>query len=221
MSEQPSKTALVLGGSGLIGQLLLEQLDASGTYGQITALLRKPMPKAPTSVQQQCEDFERLINEQTPVAAEDVFCCLGTTIKTVKGDKQAFYRIDHDYPVELAKLAQLGGAKRCFVVSALGAKPSSGVYYNQVKGEMERDLKALNFDALHIYQPSLLIGKREHLNQPKRGGENIGQTLMPMLNPLLQGRLRKYRATPAEVVAEAMCLDAQRQSRGVEIHHFT
>lgn len=218
MSE--SKTALVLGGSGLIGRLLVDELLASGHYQQVSLLLRREQKDLPAAVQQRVEDFDALIAAGTPLPADDLFCCLGTTIKTVNGDKAAFYRIDHDYPVELAKLAQQGGAQRCFVVSALGANAESRVYYNRVKGEMERDLKALNFAALHLYQPSLLIGKRDHLNQPKRAGEGLGQALMPLLNPLLQGGLRKYRGTPAEAVAAAMAADAQRQTRGLEIHQF-
>lgn len=214
------KTALVLGASGLIGRLLVDELLAGKHYEQVVLLLRRPLVGAPEGAEQRIENFDALINAGEPLGADDIFCCLGTTIKTVNGDKAAFYRIDHDYPVELAKLAQLGGAQRCFAVSALGANASSGVYYNRVKGEMERDLAALNFTALHLYQPSLLIGKRDHLDQPKRAGEGIGQALMPLLNPFLQGGLRKYRATPAEAVAEAMAEDAQRNSSGFEIHQF-
>lgn len=215
-----NNSALVLGGSGLIGRLLVNELLASGHYSNVTVLLRRPMEGLPAAVATRIENFDELIARAEALHADDVFCCLGTTIKTVGGDKQAFYRIDHDYPVELSALAQAGGAKRCFVVSALGANPKSRVYYNRVKGEMERDLKALGFAALHLYQPSLLIGKRDHLDQPKRGGEGFGQAVMPLLNPLLQGGLRKYRGTPAEAVAAAMAADAERDTKGVEIHHF-
>lgn len=220
MTRSSGKTALVLGGSGLIGRLLLDELVGSEHYAEIVILLRKPMADAPAGTTQRIEDFEGLLSAQGELAADDVFCCLGTTLKTVGGDKAQFYRIDHDYPVELTALAKANGAKRCFVVSALGANSSSGVYYNRVKGEMERDLAALGLEALHIYQPSLLIGSREHLSQAPRAGEALGQKLMPLLNPFMQGGLRKYRPTPAASVAAAMAADAQRDSQGVEIHHF-
>lgn len=219
-TSQANKTALVLGGSGLIGRLLLAELAASNHYQTITALLRKPLDGAPLNVEQQIADFEGLLSAQSALAADDVFCCLGTTQKAVGGDKAKFYRIDHDYPVELAKLARAGGAKRCFVVSALGANSGSMVYYNRVKGDMERDLQRLGFDALHIYQPSVLLGSRDHLQQLPRGGEAFGQQLMPLVAPILRGRLRKYRGTPASAVAQAMCSDAERDSKGLEIHHF-
>ena len=219
-----SRSALVLGGSGLIGRLLLDQLATSDRYSQVTVLLRREQPMPAAHLQCVTADYESLINAPADydelLAVDDVFCCLGTTIKTVGGDKAKFYRIDHDYPVELAKLSQANGAKRFFVISALGASSQSKVYYNQVKGDMERDLTALKFDALHIYQPSLLIGKRDHLDQPSRSGEGIGQALMPLLNPFLMGGLKKYRPTLAEHVAEAMLADAERDSRGVEVHHF-
>lgn len=218
------RTALVLGGSGLIGQLLLERLANSAVYSQVQLLMRKEQATAAPHFRQTVADYEAVLASPQDFSAlfavDDVFCCLGTTIKTVGGDKQKFYRIDHDYPVEMAKLAKAQGAKRCFVVSALGAAPKSSVFYNQVKGEMERDLSAIDFDALHLYQPSLLLGKRDHLDQPKRAGEGVGQALMPLLNPFLMGGLKKYRPTHAEDVAQAMVDDAARDSRGIEIHCF-
>lgn len=223
MSTQ-QRTALVLGGSGLIGQLLLRQLAASNQYQRINVLLRREQALPAANMQCVVADYESLLASPQDyselLVVEDVFCCLGTTIKTVGGDKKQFYRIDHDYPVQLAALTKAQGAKRYFVVSALGAAPKSSVFYNRVKGEMERDLSALEFDALHIYQPSLLIGKRDHLDQPGRSGEGIGQMLMPLLNPFLMGGLKKYRPTQAEDVAIAMVADAERETSGIEIHHF-
>lgn len=218
------RTALVLGGSGLIGQLLLERLATSDLYSAVQLLMRSEHAVTAAHFKVTVADYEAVLAAPEGFAnlftVDDVFCCLGTTIKTVAGDKQQFYRIDHDYPVEMAKLAKAQGAKRCFSVSALGAAPKSSVFYNQVKGETERDLSAVGFDALHLYQPSLLLGKRDHLGQPKRSGEGIGQALMPLLNPFLMGGLKKYRPTHAEDVAQAMIDDAARDSRGIEIHCF-
>jgi len=42
------------------------------------------------------------------------------------------------------------GAHRMVVISAVGADPGSGLFYNRVKGETERDLAALGLQSLVI-----------------------------------------------------------------------
>src|SRR2546426_6652457 len=46
------------------------------------------------------------------------------------------------------------------LVTALGADPGSRIFYSRVKGEVEEGVKRLQFDGIHIFRPSFLIGKR-------------------------------------------------------------
>ena len=52
----------------------------------------------------------------------------------------------------------------------------------------------------YILRPSIITGNR----QEKRAGERIGVVAFKILNPLLIGRLRKYRAVKAEAIARKM-----------------
>src|SRR5690606_24320068 len=133
-------------------------------------------------------DYYRLEEYADHFKVDDVFCCLGTTIKKA-GSQNAFRRVDYDYPVALGKLAKSAGAKRFLVISAMGADARSNIFYSRVKGQMEEALKKMEFPALHIFQPSLLLGKRDEF----RLGEKAASVLAPAISPLLRGKMKKYK----------------------------
>jgi len=187
------RTALLVGATGLIGSYLLQRLLESARYTHVVVWARRDIGKAHPKLKVEVVEFERLDDRQ--VDAEDVYCCLGTTIK-VAGSQEAFRRVDHDYPVALARAATKGGAKRFLVVSALGADSASRVFYNRVKGDMEAAVRAAGVSGTYIFRPSLLSGPRA----VERLGEKVGLMIGAVLGPLLG----KYRPIHADLVAAAM-----------------
>lgn len=187
------RSALLVGATGLIGGFLLERLLASPRYTRVGVWVRRPLTRADVKLAERVIDFGKL--EAETVDAEDVYCCLGTTIK-VAGSQETFRRVDFEYPVALARTAARDGAKRLLVVSALGADPRSSVFYNRVKGDMEAAVKAAGVPATHIFRPSLLSGPRAEA----RLGERVGLVVGAVLGPLLGG----YRPIHADIVAAAM-----------------
>jgi hypothetical protein len=140
-------TALVLGGSGLVGRALLHELLAAAEYAGVRALVRRPLEPHP-KLETQVIDFDEPSSWGDLLQAQHVFCALGTTLKKA-GSEAAFRKIDLDLPLELLRRARERGATALFVVSALGAEPASKVFYYRVKGELERGLKELP-DARHL-----------------------------------------------------------------------
>jgi uncharacterized protein YbjT (DUF2867 family) len=209
------RIALVAGATGLIGQLLVERLRSSGAYDRIKLLLRRPLDLEDARVEQIISDYADLAALAGKLKADDVFCCLGTTLK-IAGSRAAFEKVDYQMVVDLARAARVQGAKQFLVVSAAGTAEQSPSFYSRVKAKMERDISAAGYDAVHILRPSLLLGAREE----SRPAEHLSQLLMPLLNPLLHGPLKKYRAVRGEDVAEAMLHLALRDQRGVHIHHL-
>jgi len=187
------RTALLVGASGLIGGFLLQRLLEAPQYARVTVWARRPLEATHPKLALEIVEFAKL--EARRVEAEDVFCCLGTTIKQA-GTQEAFRRVDHDYPVALAKAAAKSGAKRMLVVSALGASSRSSVFYNRVKGDMETDVAAAGVPQTSFFRPSLLSGPRKE----ERMGEKIGLVVGNLLGPLL-GR---YRPIHGGLVAAAM-----------------
>jgi len=188
-----NRGALLVGATGLIGSFLLQRLLDSDRYARVAVWARRGIGKTHPKLKSEVVDFDRL--HERRVEAEDVFCCLGTTIKQA-GSQEAFRRVDYDFPVALAIAAAGGGARRLLVVSALGANPDSRVFYNRVKGEMEIAVRAAGVPATIFFRPSLLSGPRIEVRRGERIGEAVGMLLGPLLG--------KYRPIHADIVAAAM-----------------
>lgn len=209
------RTALVAGATGLIGSLLLPRLLADPAYSRVKALSRRSLNLQDAKLEVLLSDLRDPASLGGALMADEVFCCLGTTIKTA-GSRAAFEAVDYQMVVDLARAAKDRGAKKFMVISAAGTAANSPSFYSRVKARMEADVSALGYDTVHILRPSLLMGPRAE----RRPGERAAQVLAPLFNPLLIGPWKKYRAIEAEEVAQAMLSLAQRDVRGVHIHHL-
>jgi uncharacterized protein YbjT (DUF2867 family) len=207
------RIALLTGASGLVGGHCLRLLLAEPAYGRVIALGRRALPLQHPKLEQKLVDFAH-IADLVP-RADDVYCCLGTTIKKA-GSQAAFRRVDHDYVVALAQAAKQAGARRFLLVSALGANPRSRIFYSRVKGEVERDMSAVPFTAVHIFRPSLLLGERTE----SRPLERLAFAVLKALTPLLVGPLRPYRPIAAQTVARAMIRAALSDATGARVHQY-
>ena len=199
VSTPEGRSALLLGATGLIGSFLLQRLLNSPRYSRVDIWTRRSIAISSSKAVLKVLDFEKL--QDHPVKAEDVYCCLGTTIKQA-GSQEAFRRVDFDYPVALARAAARDGAKRLLIVSALGADARAKVFYNRVKGEMEEAVRAAGVPKALFFRPSLLAGPRAEA----RVGERVGLAIGAVLGPLLG----KYRPIHADLVAAAMLKAAER-----------
>ncbi|HMQ01185.1 MAG TPA: NAD-dependent epimerase/dehydratase family protein [Cyclobacteriaceae bacterium] len=205
-----TRTALIAGASGLIGSFLLHELLNSKHYTKIIVLSRKPLNIADESVQEIITDPATLAQHADELMADDVFCCLGTTMAKARS-KEKFYEVDFTYPYELAKICKQNGAHQYLLVSAMGADKRSMVYYNRVKGEVEEAIRDVQFEGLHIFRPSLLLGPRIE----KRAGEDAAKIFYKYLGWLIP---RKYKGIEAEKVARAMLYFALQDQKGVFVH---
>jgi uncharacterized protein YbjT (DUF2867 family) len=204
------KVALLAGSTGLIGGQLLTLLLADDYYTSVVAVSRKPLgisnPKLTNVV---CELHE-LGTALVEVNANDVFCCLGTTMRNAK-TKEAFRAVDFDAPLALAHITKQNGATNYLIVSALGANKDSSIFYNRVKGEVEEAIDQVGFDCLHILQPSLLMGPRKE----QRAGEGAAQTFYKIFGFLIP---KKYAAIESIKVARALIAFAKQQRFGKHLH---
>jgi len=214
MDQKAQRTAILLGATGLIGGHCLNMLLNHTGYAKVVTLGRRKTTLDNPKLEQHVIDFDKIIaSGELPAQGTDLYCCLGTTMKQARS-KGAFYKVDFTYTFEMAKLAADTGVKQCLLVSALGADPHSMIFYNRVKGEVEEAVKRLPFEAIHIFQPSLLLGERKE----NRLGERMGEGIMQLLRPVMIGGLRKYRAIEAKVVATAMIKAALARKPGIHVH---
>jgi len=185
-----ARSVLLAGATGLVGRAMLDGLLADATVAAVHALVRRPLALTHPKLQVHPVAFADL--PALPIV-DEAFLALGTTIK-VAGSQAAFRAVDFDANLAVAQAALASGARRCGLVSAMGADANSRVFYNRVKGELEAALAKLPFEGLVIARPSLLVGDREALGQPVRGGERAGLAVSRWLRPLIPRDLRPIEA---------------------------
>jgi len=207
------RTALLIGVTGLVGGHCLDFLLKDNNYSKVITLGRRRLERENEKLVQHVIDFDALEESKELVKADDVFCCLGTTIKTA-GSQEAFRKVDFTYPTEIASLASQNGAEQFLIVTALGANSKSSIFYNRVKGETEDAISKIDFKSIQIFRPSLLLGDRKE----SRSGERWGEFFLTTFKFLLVGSLRKYRAIDASEVAKAMVRMAKAKPAGVHIY---
>jgi uncharacterized protein YbjT (DUF2867 family) len=204
------KTALLAGSTGLIGRQLLQLLLDDPYYTVVKAISRKPLDFVHPKLQNIVADLNSLTQHYDVLKADDVFCCLGTTIKQA-GSKDAFRAVDYDYPLELARLTKNQGAEQYLIITALGSDAKSGIFYNRVKGEVEKAIGEIGFQSYHIFRPSLLLGER----MEKRAGEGAATAVYTALGFLIP---LKYKAIDSVKVAKGMLHFAKQNVSGRFIH---
>jgi uncharacterized protein YbjT (DUF2867 family) len=127
------------------------------------------------------------------------FFCIGTTRQN-SPDKNDYRRVELDIPKEIAQIAKSNSINSFVFVSSGYADPKSSGDYLKFKGEVEEELKRLNFPKLGIMKPSFLLGDRKE----KRIGEKIGIFVFKVLSPLFLGPLKKMKPIHSATVAKAM-----------------
>ncbi|KEZ50645.1 MULTISPECIES: NAD(P)H-binding protein [Metabacillus] len=200
------KKAMIVGASGLIGTELLELLLSSKHYSEVKTVTRKALDRKHDKHKNIVVDFNHLSASKHEFEVDDLFLCLGTTMKKAKS-KEAFYKVDFEYSVEAAKLAKQQGVKRVLAVSAIGADRDSLFYYNRVKGQMEDALRNIGLPSVILFRPSLLLGDRQEF----RMGEKLGEWLFKLFGFVFIGKLKAMKPIHAKTVAKAMLKEAQNK----------
>jgi uncharacterized protein YbjT (DUF2867 family) len=207
-----NRKALIAGSTGLVGKNLLHQLSKSGLYTEIISIVRKPTVEELPNVKEEIVDFENLEKFAYLFNVNDIYICLGTTIKKAK-TQAAFKKIDVDYPIKIAQLAASNKAQKLSVISAMGANSKSKIFYNRMKGIMEQGMINSGIDTINIYRPSLLLGKRSEF----RFGEKFASVLVKPILFLFAGPLKKYRPVAVKDVAKTMLTNCFNDTTGTNI----
>ena len=193
------KTALLFGSSGLVGGHLLNELIQNDNYNKIKLFVRSVPEISNPKIEIIKTDFNNLKNHKEDIKGDDCFFCIGTT-KQNSPNKNEYRRVELEVPKQVAQIAKSNSVNSFFFVSSGYADSKSSGDYLKFKGEVEEELKRLDFSKLGIMRPSFILGNRKE----KRLGEKIGIFLFKLLSPLLLGPLKKMRPIHSKTVAKAM-----------------
>jgi uncharacterized protein YbjT (DUF2867 family) len=207
-------TATLVGATGLIGSYLLGDLLNDPYFDTVRILIRRPLTIAHPKLEKKIVNFNDSDSLLVALSNSDVvFCAIGTTQKKVKGDKEAYRKIDFDIPVKLARFCKMTGCEKFILVSSIGADNKSNRFYLQLKGDVEDAVKEIGLKSLHIMRPSLLLGDRKEF----RLGEDFSKVFMTTLSFLVPS---KYKAIQAKDVAKAMASIAKKDLEGVYVYEY-
>lgn len=201
----------------MVGSLVLEELLKDDHFKWVRVLVRKSLAISHPKLQQEIVDFSNVADYSNKFGEGNViFCCVGTTQKKVKGDKDEYRKVDFDIPVNAAKIGIEKDFQQYYLVSAIGADNKSSNFYLKLKGETEDAVKGFAFKSIGFFQPSILLGSRTD-NRP---AEKVMQKLMKFFSRLLIGSFKKYRAIDALDVAKAMVKASKDDKPGVHWYRF-
>lgn len=207
------KTALVLGATGLVGSELVKILLESSEYKRVVLWVRKYLDISDKKLEQNIIDFEKLEDYRIEGKVDHVFCCLGTTIKKAK-TKEAFKKVDLEYPLALGNWAKANDVSQFLVITAMGANANSKIFYNQIKGQIEQALREIDLNALVILRPSLLLGERNDF----RFGEILMTKFFKYTPFIFSGPIKRYKPIEAKIVAIAMYRIAIKEKKGAYVY---
>ena len=210
-----TRTATVIGATGLIGSHLVELLSGDKHFTRVRIIARRMPDKAPQGAEVRVIDFEDPVAFRSAVEGSDaLFCAVGTTRKKVKGNMEAYRKVDHDIPVNAARHCHESGCGRYLMVSAVGASSKTGNFYLKFKGDAEDAIAASGIPSVSIFRPSMLMGKRNE----SRPAEDFARILSSPLSFLFPA---KYRPIKGLDVAKAMVAAAKSEEKGFRIYHYT
>lgn len=194
-----SKTAIILGATGLTGSYLLKRLIPDKNYDKIILFSRSATRIKSSKIEEHLIDMFELGRHRDKFNADVVFCCVGTT-QNKTPNKEIYRKVDYGIPVTAAKLCAENKIKKFLVISALSADHKSRFFYNRIKGEMEKAVLQQEIKDTYIFQPSLIGGERAE----RRPLEFISKQLMKAANFVMFGPLKKYQSIHPDTIARAM-----------------
>ena len=209
------KKAIVYGASGLVGSFILDLLLQNNSYDCIYAVTRRKLSIVHPKLINIVGELDEIENLTQGILIDEVYISLGTTKKKTP-DLKKYYKIDHDYPVLAAQAAKNNGAKSVLLVSSVGANAKASSFYLKTKGETERDIISIQFDHTLIFKPSLIMGKRNE----SRFLEDMSKKIGHLINPLLSGKLSKFKGIEAKAIATSMIREANQPKNTLKVLHW-
>ncbi len=203
----------MLGATGAVGGHTARTLAGLQGLTRLSLLGRRPAEGLPGgAIEQHAIDIFAPSSYRDLLAGHDTAICTLGVGEPAKMSKAEFVRIDRDAVLDFAAACKQAGVRHFELLSSAGASSTSALFYLRTKGQLEEGLKALGFERLSLFQPSMI------LTPTNRYGLMQGITLFvfPWLEPLLVGPLRKARGIRVDRLGAAIAMNVLTEATGVE-----
>lgn len=202
--SRPALSANVIGATGLVGKILVQQLLNDERFEKVRIFVRRETGLKHPKMEQLVVDFGKTETWAKQLTGDVLFSALGTTLKQA-GSKEKQWEIDFTFNLNFAQKAKENGIENFVLVSSVGANAKSSIFYTKMKGELDEAVAKIGFSNLVILRPASLTGPREN----RRMAEEIS---VPILNILTRFVMKNYRPISGETVAKAMINAVIRKS---------
>jgi uncharacterized protein YbjT (DUF2867 family) len=203
----------MLGATGAVGSQVAKTLAIMPDLVSLTLLGRRPLDGlSGDHINQYAVDIFDPTSYQTFLPGHrSAICTLGVG-QPSKVSKDDFTKIDKLAVLSFASSCKEAGIRHFELLGSIGAHARSRLFYLRTKGELEEGLKAMDFERLSLFQPSMI------LTQTNRYGRSqaLALAIWPRLRPFLVGRLRKYRGVSANRLGQAMANNVIERRGGLE-----
>lgn len=209
-----NQSIVMLGATGAVGGEALKTLITNNQFEKITLLGRREVSGISNKniMQHKADIFDVNSYENTLPNHQIAICTLGVG-EPSKMSKADFIKIDKDAVIDFATACKLAGVSHFSLLSSESIDVNSSSFYLRTKAELVEALKALNFERLSIFKPSMI------LTPTNRYGILQGITLAvwPKLDFILKGKAIKYRGIKVEQLGKAMAMNIYENKKGYEV----
>ena len=214
-----NKNIIVFGGSGLIGNSVLNLLDKKKS--KIYAFSRRSLDNKFENVKDVIFNFDTLEANIELNNWDHIYICLGRRLKVwellyiKKKDRENHFKIEHDYIIKILEKAKKLGAKDISIISAIGANKKSSNFYLKTKGLLEESIKLLAYDNVSILRPGHILANKNSISK-----DFLVWTIdifTKILNFFLIGPMRKYRAIEIDKLSNFM---VEKNNKGLNIYYY-
>lgn len=210
-------SVVMIGATGAVGGHVVQTLAQMPDVGKMTLLGRRPVDGISTdkAVQKVVDVLDAASYESALPDHDAAICTLGVGQPSKVG-RDEFVKIDKTAVLAFAKSCKAAGVGHFELLGSVGTNPNSRSFYLRTKGELEEGLKALEFDRLSLFRPSMI------LTPTNRYGftQGVALAVWPRLNSILAGGLRKYRGVAVDRLGQAIALNLRGSQTGVEVLHW-
>lgn len=223
-SESTPRVAAVLGGSGAVGTEVVQQLvSRPEEWGKVLLVNRRnvaalaALPRVSEHVVDMPDGGGAALSASAEAILRDnavdaIFVTMGVG-RPSKVDEAELQKVDVELPAAFASAAKQAGVRHCSLLTAVGADASAtpstlpffrtsagGGLYNQCKGRIEQEVKALQFSSLSSFRPAALIGTPNTPGAVAWLSTKVFDGVVPLL----------YKSSHITTLASAMVFDAEQ-----------
>jgi uncharacterized protein YbjT (DUF2867 family) len=212
----------MIGATGAVGGHVARTLAAMPEIARLTVMGRRTVKglaveglDGPNVVQHLCDATDPKTFATHLTGLDAAICTLGVG-EPSKVSREELVRIDKTAALDFATACKAAGARHFSILASVAASAKSPNFYLRTKGELEDGLRALKFERLSLFHPSVILTPTNRYGM----SQAIVLAVFPIISLLMLGPARKYRGIEVERLGRAIARNVLADKTGEETLHW-